>query len=379
MEHKPSRPASAADNRTVTFLGSDPGNARCLSIHAGYLCQHSGACCTAGWPIAVETKSFATLRAHFGGDRALFDTSAPRPEGAAAIVGVQGSGACVFFEADRGRLCSIHRELGEAYLPDACRQFPRVVLHDARGLLISLSHFCPTAAALLLDPTPVRIVPAPASLALNGAAVGLDARGALPPLLRPGLLTDLDGYAAWESRALHTLLCDDLTADQALAIIDAATRRIQDWRPGGLALADAVGREFDVASAPEDDEDLEADADRFRRALDSVPAGLETPPPPTGFAEGWSSVSPWWPSADRAVRTYLAARLFGNWVAYHGQGLHAIVEYLRVSQSAVKVEAVRHHAGAASSPWQTVIEAIRNADLLLVHLCDPNVLSRRIA
>ena len=25
----------------------------CLSQHAGYLCCHSGACCTSGWPIAV--------------------------------------------------------------------------------------------------------------------------------------------------------------------------------------------------------------------------------------------------------------------------------------------------------------------------------------
>ncbi|MGE5360921.1 MAG: hypothetical protein ACM3NQ_18035, partial [Bacteroidales bacterium] len=27
---------------------------RSLSIHAHYSCRHSGACCTAGWPIPVE-------------------------------------------------------------------------------------------------------------------------------------------------------------------------------------------------------------------------------------------------------------------------------------------------------------------------------------
>jgi len=89
---------------------------------------------------------------------------------------------------------------------------------------------------------------------------------------------------------------------------------------------------------------------------------------------------------DGALRGYLAARLFGNWVAYYGQGLHDIVEYLEVALSLVKMnhvkleivkmEAVRHHAQESpSSPWQTAKEAIRSADLLLVHLSDPQTLS----
>ena len=87
-----------------------------------------------------------------------------------------------------------------------------------------------------------------------------------------------------------------------------------------------------------------------------------------------------WPGEfDGVVRAYLAARLFGNWVAYYGQGLHAIVEYLQVALAVVKMEAFRQHASAApSSPWQTVNEAIRNADLLLVHLADAKSLSRRL-
>ena len=32
----------------------NPVPAYCLSIHARYPCAHSGACCTAGWPIPVE-------------------------------------------------------------------------------------------------------------------------------------------------------------------------------------------------------------------------------------------------------------------------------------------------------------------------------------
>jgi hypothetical protein len=91
-------------------------------------------------------------------------------------------------------------------------------------------------------------------------------------------------------------------------------------------------------------------------------------------------VAPWWPEADRVVRRYLSARLFGNWVAYHGTGLHGIVEYLRVCLSVLKMETVRHaRSSSASQPWPIVKEAIRSADLLLVHLSDPTDLSRRLS
>jgi hypothetical protein len=258
------------------------------------------------------------------------------------------------------------------------------VLHDARGASISLSHYCPTAAALLLDDQPIEIVGAPRSLTLGGTAEGLDARGVLPPLLRPNMLTDLDGYATWERRALETLARGDLTAGAALATIAAATHRIVSWTPGGASLASVANREFDVALAPEPDEDLGADLARVRVCLASVPRGLSAPSA-DGVSEGWPMVSPWWPEVDRAARAYVAARLFGNWVAYHGRGLHAIVEYLRVCLAVLKMEAARQQApgsaltAASTSPWQTVLEAIRNADLLLVHLSDTKTLSLRLS
>lgn len=369
------------NTKTVSSLGSDPG--RCLRVHAAYACRHSGACCTAEWAIPVEGPIFERLRVHFGTDH-NFCTGGPLPAGAAAILALRSDGACVFFQPDRGRLCAVHRELGEAFLPAACRQFPRVALHDGRGLSISLSHYCPTAAALLLEDHPIEIVDAPDSLSLGGQADGLDARRALPPLLRPGMLTDIAGYATWEGRALQILGRRDLTAGGAIATIAAATTRILPWSPGAGSLADTVNREFDVASAAEPDEDLDADLERVRRCLASVPPGL-TAAPAAGLHEGWPAVARWWPEVDRAVHAYLAARLFGNWVAYHGLGLHAVVEYLRVCLSVLKMEAVRQRsprsriAPASTSPWQTVLEAIRNADLLLVHLSDPKEMSRRLS
>jgi len=74
-------------------------------------------------------------------------------------------------------------------------------------------------------------------------------------------------------------------------------------------------------------------------------------------------------------------------VAHNGQGLRETVEYLRISLSVLKMEGVRHRAHSlpplsalsALSPWQTVIETVRRADLLLVHLADPKDLARRLS
>jgi Fe-S-cluster containining protein len=368
----------------------EKGTARCLRVHADYLCRHTGACCTAGWAIPVEPPAYERLKGHFtehprtsaGG---VFATGGPLPEGAAAVLGLAQDGACVFFEPKRGNLCAVHRELGPESLPAACRQFPRVVLHDARGTLVSLSHFCPTAADLLRSAarssraSALEIVDAPRTIALDGHVEGLDARDALPPLLGPGMLTDHDGYDAWERRALGLLSRDDLTAEQALALLEAVTSVVQAWRPGGASLRQTVEHEFAVASAGKPDQDLDENAARVRLALSSVPEGLPCPSPVDGFEARWQAVCPWWAEHDGAIRNYLAARLFGNWVAYYGQGLHAIVEYLQVALAVVKMEAVRHHAlEAPSSTWQTVKKAIRSADLLLVHLSDAKALSSRL-
>ena len=56
-------------------------------------------------------------------------------------------GRCVFHDP-AGR-CAIHSALGHDALPLACRQFPRVSVTDPRGVSVTLSHYCPTAAALL--------------------------------------------------------------------------------------------------------------------------------------------------------------------------------------------------------------------------------------
>jgi len=229
------------------------------------------------------------------------------------------SGACTFLDGSNG-LCSIHRAGGIHALPLTCRMFPRIVLHDARGTFISLSHFCPTAAALLFEPVDaVVIVSAPPLLADVGELDGLDARDVWPPLLRPGVLMDPDSYGAWERHAIAVMTHDGTRPREALDALGDVTARLTAWTPGSRPLLDAVHAAFDGA------------------ALD---------PGRTGDRD-----------AD-AVKRWLAARLFGAWIAYQGNGLAATIAYLRSCLDTFEREAeIDGHTR----------EAIRRSDLRIVH------------
>jgi Fe-S-cluster containining protein len=301
--------------------------AKCLNIHADYRCHHSGVCCRSGWDIPFDPGEATTVRAlQLGG--VLLDPVGDRP----AFAGRKANGACSFFEADT-HLCAIHAAGGHDALPLTCRMFPRIVLHDPRGTFISLSHFCPTAARMLFAPTgPVTVVDAPAALAQDGVLDGLDARDAWPPLLRDGVLTDLDSYARWEALSIELLTRGEYNARRALEALAGVTAMIVLWRPGRGMLIDTIERAFgDVCVWP----------------------------PEAGAGH------------DAAVRRWLAARLFGSWIAYQGRGLETIVRYLEMCLSVFERQFLQ--CGSA-------LEAIRRSDYHLVHqsssqqlaiVCDP--------
>jgi hypothetical protein len=243
------------------------------------------------------------------------------PASSAGVVTARtADGQCVFFEPDHGRLCAIHRVAGAALLPSACRHFPRVALRDPRGTFVTLSHFCPAAASLLLEPVDLAIVEAPASLCPAGALEGLDATAVMPPLLRPGLLTDLDGYATWERLGVATLN-RELRVEHALDLIAQSTRASCDWRPGGATLSEHVAGAF-----------------AHRHACVSA----------TGAPRAF----------DRPARAFLSAHLFANWVAYQGTGLADIVQYLHDVLALVRREMEERHS---------FTEGARAADLRLRH------------
>ena len=290
-------------------------------------------------------------------------------------------GECVFFDRSGGQLCVIHRDVGEEALPSACRHFPRRVLHDARGTLISLSHFCPTAAAMLLaDGTPA-IVDAHPPLRLECEMEGLDARDALPPLLRPGLLCDVAGYAEWEKAGLASLARPQHPHGRCLDDLAAITEVIRQWRPGNDSLPDTVRAAFrtEKRNVP-----ATGCYSRVMQRVARLTAGSagEDLAPIADFAAHWRDrvgIVPldWF---DQGMKNYLAARLFGNWIAYQGQGLRSIVEWVRTCAAVVHHFALRRLL-ESKLPFDRAgfIEALRSADLLLLHVLDSQSFARDVA
>ena len=298
---------------------------KCLSFHASYRCRHSGACCRAGWAIPFDPAEQAGVRAlHL--DVGSF---APAGEDGVRLAAQHTTGTCTFFCED-GHQCSIHRAGGQAALPLTCRMFPRVVLHDARGTFISLSHFCPTAASMLFEPpgieTPVAIVDASSALSDVGPLDGLDARDAWPPLLRPGMLMDLEAYATWERLAIELLVRPGIAARTSLGALAVMTRRLATWTPGSTPFVHAVRDGFSAVAPPTD-------------VLDPH---------------------------ETALKRWLAARLFGAWIAYQGDGLETTVRYLGVCLDTFTREYARD-----GNP----LEAIRRSDLQILHEADSQQLA----
>ncbi len=273
----------------------------CLDFHASYRCRHTGACCRAGWTIPFEDGTVAARDVH---------------------------GACTFLDGAVSR-CSIHAAHGVDGLPVTCRMFPRIVLHDPRGTFVSLSHFCPTAAALLFHADgDASIVEAPPALVDIGELDGLDARGEWPPLLRAGVLMDLASYGAWERRAIALLARGAAAPHDALSALEDVSARIAAWTPGSGALLDVVDASFDRGQQPCR---LEAAATRAH-------------------------------ATDHAVKRWLAARLFGAWTAYQGDGLAATLAFVRACLDTF----TREIAVDGSA-----LEAIRRSDERVLHGAGP--------
>lgn len=104
--------------------------------------------------------------------------------------------------------------------------------------------------------------------------------------------------------------------------------------------------------------------------------------PVEGFEEAWAhaiggSNVEWF---ERGMKNYLAARLFGNWLAYQSQGLRSVVAWLRTCAAVVRHFLVRRVLGSGlPATRQDFIEAVRAADLLLLHVLDTESFARDVA
>jgi hypothetical protein len=321
---------------------------RVLSFHAEYRCQNSGACCTANWPIPVEADRLARLQAGLatGVLRPAVSHGPPpleilpdAPPETPALLAVH-EGHCVFHDAAGS--CEIHKALGHGALPLACRQFPRVCVTDPRGVSVTLSHYCPTAAGLLARASShagASILTNPERFPAQAEYVGLAAAHALPPLLRPDILMDWDSWWEIERLSVELLLSEGRDAAEALALLRGAVATVTAWSPGSVRLIDCVHQAFEApALNPGADAGaLLADAER------SVPEALR-------------DQFPWRTSHlvdDLTTRRFLAAHAFANWAIHLGTGLESWLLSIETANAFLQ-------AGAG----------VRHADLVLRHLMD---------
>lgn len=358
-----------------------------LTIHASYGCARSGVCCTSDWDVPCDPAAHAAIaRAIAGGILAApagieaWNHEAPDlPPPDIAVLARRASGACVFLRDATPSACSIHEACGHGILPVTCRQFPRVALADDRGLHVTLSHYCPTAARLLLasPAAPLAILRDPPGWHAGALEPGLDARGHWPPLARPGVMLSFGAWSAWERFCVATWACEGVTASTGLAAMAAAAARLRGIHADSGALEAAVARLDALREPAVEAGSATLDAGRaladWRAAWATVPPGRATPPVAPS-RDDIDDAIPRLEGERDAVARYLASKCVANWMAYQGHGLLAFVSSVRAAAHLVLVEAAR---GREREPADRVREAVRRADLLLMHLADAAVLAAR--
>lgn len=362
-----------------------------LSIHADYRCRHSGACCTADWDVPVEIPLYKTLDQALSAGR-VAAAAAPEENGpvlivddelrdhAAAIVARTRTGDCVFYHRGSG-LCVIHRDLGEPMLPATCRHFPRLAIRDPRGTFISLTHYCPTAAASLFrEDVPIEVVEAPAAFPdadYEGLVITSDD---WPPLLRPNRLADVESYTAWERHMVARCADDLISPESVIATLDRDACIVRRVFPvNGAAIIDAIAQlppDFVDADVPEMlgtslvhyGEMLEAVSDEWRPEADT-----------RCLDESYLRyVRERWPTFSAPLKRYLAAKAFASWTAYQGRGFLTIIRGLEAALALVRVEAARQCRDADRALDAGLLrEAFRQADFSLNHLAAGDELAER--
>jgi Fe-S-cluster containining protein len=351
-----------------------------LSIHADYKCRHSGACCTAHWDVPVEVPVYRSLTAALAEQRlrvsepardlAPFIVEPDLPEETGAILERTDEGNCVFFERT-SRKCIVHRDLGEPALPSTCRHFPRVAVRDWRGISLSLSHFCPTAAAMLfrddVELTVIEHPPAFPPADYEGLSVDPEA---YPPLLTPDVLMDVEGYSAWERHMVTRCADAEHLSESVLATLMRDARVLAQWKPGGATLAESVARlPRDIVEGSAHDT-LTVSLAAHQEVIAAVPEDLRPESDVEQLEAAYQQyVRDEWARFRGPLKRYLGAKAFASWTAYQGRGIATIVRGLEAALAVVRVEAAREcrDAGRVLDSGR-LLQAIRSADFALNHL-----------
>lgn len=259
--------------------------------------------------------------------------AAGAPADVAGTLAIRPDGHCVFHRAPatdghRGG-CAIYGQR-----PSSCEHFPYVCTIDPRGVHVTLSHYCPTAADLLFaDQEPPEIVQGPPVFG-DPMPEGLDARESLPPVADGRRrLMGWDEVTKWERQTV----------------------------------SEVAGRAGD-ATVP--------DAGLFEEARRAVAEPYEWPAAPDRLERAWKGlVAPGWEDLSPVVGRYLASKVLASWALYSGPGLPEVLRSVAMARAVLGVEAARQCLRADRALDRTLLkEAIRRSDLLLVHYAEPSKL-----
>lgn len=411
----PSTPAtSSTPAGPPAGVVESPAAVFCLGLHADFACQSCGRCCTQ-WNIAIDRQAHETLTAALLQGRLTPPAGRPAdpahcflPSPAssadrAATIRMTDAG-CNFLEPGPRGLCAVHRQLGPGALPWPCRLFPRLSVITPAGAWLTLSHYCPTVAAMLFredlaDADALRIVRNPPAFPLSFGYGGLDARRHAPPLLAPGVLLTWDAYAAWERHTMAFLAQPEYAPEDALIVLATTAEKLRRLKPAEAArpgpLLEILARDAELDPAPlrEQLARLPFEAERSRRIyallLDFITPGAPAIAPlQAAFTAAYGDaglpdssrrfeldiqrfVRPAWGGFQTPVRRWLAARLFANYAAYQGGGLRT-----GLFAAACALAALRVHATLAcvreGRPLDRglLTEAFSLTDYLIGHGCD---------
>ena len=352
-----------------------------LSIHADYRCQHSGVCCSSDWDVPVELPVYRGLDAALvkgrlrpaadsaDGSAALI-VEDDMPDEAAAMIARTTGGDCVFYHRGSG-LCVVHRDLGHARLPSTCRHFPRLAVRDRRGTFISLTHYCPTAAAMLFrDDVPIEIIEAPPAFPpadYEGLEVEDDA---WPPLLHPRMLMDDATYGAWERHMVSRCADEAIPPESVIATLERDACALRNYTVGAGTLLDAVAALPGDSVAAPSHVDLGPSLALFAEVRRAVPDDLKPEPDEQRLPDVYvDAVAPEWRRWNAPLKRYLAAKAFASWTAYQGSGLLTVVRGLEAALGLVRVEVARQCRDQGRGLDADLLkEAFRQADFALNHL-----------
>jgi hypothetical protein len=163
-------------------------------------------------------------------------------------------------------------------------------------------------------------------------------------------------------------------------LIGDATETVRQWQPRAEPLTQRICRAFELADPRQTSGD--AANGRALLAVNAVSSGRASPLDLRGdIGKRWSrQIGDHLQWLDGPMRNYLAARLFGNWVAYQGRGLRTVVEWLRACAAVLRSEILERVARPGEPPAiDTFIEAVRAADLRLLHVVDSSAFARHVA